>query len=185
MRFVRDGAGFLIEGRLVDSAVDAPPSLHALAEIERGRPGTALFPIRLDAAGRIVTGRIVTGPPAPPAHALQEASALVSRAIGEIDLPHPGGARAQDFVRQVQGGGARSPWPAELFRPFPGRRSQTHAVPLPDGGTGHVTIEIQASAREPGGLLSSYARTVVTETGGGQRVTREEWTLDGSEKSER
>ena len=164
-----DGDGFRVDGTLVECQVDAPPALAMLAQIERERPDNGLFPMRLDARGMIVGDNTL-----PSDGAVRQAGAVVSQAFA-------GAARAEDsrqagaFVRQVQGQQAITRWPADLFRPAPGRRYSEQAIALPDGGDGKVTVEISTL---PGpSRYATVARTVTTELGALRRVTREEWTL--------
>ena len=56
VRISRNAGGFIVEGRLIDCQVEAPPSLAAIAEIERRRPDNGLFPIMLDHRGMILGG---------------------------------------------------------------------------------------------------------------------------------
>ena len=52
--FARSDSGWTVDGLLIASEIEAPPSLAALASIEQQRPDDALFPIRLDAGGVIL-----------------------------------------------------------------------------------------------------------------------------------
>ncbi len=54
IQFVPHGDGFAVTGTLVESTIDAPPALAALAEMERRRADATLFPMRLDANGQMV-----------------------------------------------------------------------------------------------------------------------------------
>ncbi len=157
---------------MVDVSVECPPSLQALAEIERSRPDTGMFPIRLDAAGMIAGGQ-----PAAAGEAIDRAADLAARQIGASGLVAIDMLQAQAFIRQMRDRPAASQWPADLFRPGASHRSETREVPLPGGQTGHVTIEIAANSAGHGGLLASLERTVTTDLAGDKRVTREQWTL--------
>jgi hypothetical protein len=105
-----------------------------------------------------------------------EAAAGAARlAIAGSTLAEPDRAQAQALIDQLlrrSGTGAR--WPADLFNPAPGLRSQTSRVALPDGEEGSVTTTIDAHSDALG---VSIERTIVTETGGVQRVTREIYTV--------
>lgn len=172
VRFVSDGQGFRIDGRLIDVAVETPPSLQALAEIERKRPDTGMFPIRLDAAGMIIGGE----PPAA-GEASEKAAAIAAGQIGASGLVAIDMLQAQAFISQMRKRRAASLWPADLFHPLAIRRSETKTVALPDGQSGQVVIETVAQTAGSSGLLASFERTVTTDLQGDKRVTRELWTL--------
>lgn len=172
VRILRDGEGYRVEGRLVEAAVDAPPSLAALAEIERARPDSGLFPILLDAQGMIVGGGSVQ-----PDGSLDRAAAIAVQRIGGSGLPALDMLQAQSFVNQLRSRTARSQWPADIFHPAPGKRVEARAVPMPGGGQGHVTIEIEAHGAGAGGLIATLDRVVTSELAGDRRITREQWQL--------
>ena len=172
VRFFNEGQGFRIDGRLIDVTVETPPSLQALAEIERKRPDVGMFPIRLDAAGMIVGGE----PPAA-GEAIEQAAAIAAGQIGTSGLVALDMLQAQAFIRQMRARKAGSLWPADLFHPLASRRSETRSVALPDGQSGQVVIEMVAQTAGSTGLLASFERMVTTDLQGDKRVTREQWTL--------
>lgn len=176
LRITRDdkgpNGGYRVEGRLLSADVQAPPSLEALAAIERKRSDDGLFPFRLDARG------LIAAPLAPGNSASREAAGEAARrAIASGPLAPAQRREAQGVVGQIvaQGAaGAGAQWPADLFRPALGRRVSSNAVSLPGGQAGTVTTTIEA-AREAG--ADRIERTVVTETGGNRRTTREIYTV--------
>ena len=85
---------------------------------------------------------------------------------------------AEAFIEQLPSRAPRSAWPADVFHPAPGRRSESRAVPLPGGVPGQVTIEIEAQGPDQDGQLASLSRVVTTDLAGDVRVTREQWRLD-------
>ncbi len=172
VQIVADGPGYRVDGQLTGCTVEAPESLKALAEIERNRPETSLFPIALDGKGNILSSA-----PARPNESLDRAADLVSGRLETIPLSPMDLEQARAFVRQVQARAAGSQWPADLFHPVPGRRTETKTIPLPGGERGSVAVEVTAQDQQSGGLLGSLERIVVTELEGDRRVTREEWTL--------
>ncbi len=172
VRITREGNGFRVDGKLVDASVEAPPMLQALAEIERQRPDSGLFPIMLDSQGMIAGG-----PAIQPDGSLDRAAALAASRIGGSSLGTFDRTQAQDFVQQLRTHPARSQWPLDVFHPAAGRRSEVRAIPLADGGEGRVSIEIQALPGSTSGQIAALARTVTTEIGADSRVTREEWRL--------
>lgn len=172
VRIVRDGAGYRVDGTLVEARVDAPPALAALAEIERQRPDIGLFPILLDASGMIIGG----GGPLSEG-SLDRAAAIAVEAIGSSGLPAIDMLQAQAFVRQLPGRAPRSQWPADIFHPVPGKRSESRQIALPGGNQGNVTIEIETQGPAQGGQLASLERVVTTDLAGDTRMTREQWQL--------
>lgn len=173
LRFVRDGAGYRVEGELVDSACEAPPALRALAEIERKRADVGLFPLRLDAAGRIVASG-ASGD----ADRQREAAAAVGGKLAVSAMAPQDKAQAEGFVAQlVARGGGLAAWPADLFVARSGERSEVRRMPLAGGGEGTVTVSTKAGGNRAGGVPATLERTVTTELGGDRRTVRELWTM--------
>jgi hypothetical protein len=172
VRFVRDGDGYRLDGSLLSVSIEAPPVLEALADLERRRADTGLFPMRIDAAGTLLPRE--SRAPADPSLAI--AAQQVSHAISGAGFA-PGETRqAHAFVDRVRSQPMHTEWPADLFMPRTGRRQQLVPVPLPDGMSGEVAIELEARAGS-GGLLSWFRRTVTTELAGTSRRSTETWTL--------
>lgn len=172
VRFQRDGDGYRVDGNLVDVTVDVPPSLRALADLERQRPDNGLFPIRLDADGRIIGGGNQTASPV-----VARAAQVAAEQIGGSGLTALDMLQAQAFVARLRSGSAHSKWPDDVFRPFVGKRSETRTVPLPGGEEGQVVIEIEGRRGGSAGQVGSVHRVVTTDLGGDRRVTRELWEL--------
>lgn len=172
VRIFPDGDGFRVEGTLVEARVDAPPALAALAEIERRRPDNGNFPIMLDAQGLIIGGAGLQSD-----GSLDRAAIVAAEAIGKSGLPAIDMLQVQAFIRQLPSRAPRSTWPADIFHPAPGKRSESRAVPLPGGVVGQVTIEIETQGPAPDGQLAALSRVVTTELAGDMRVTREQWQL--------
>ncbi len=173
VRFVSDGDGYRIDGELLETLVDAPPALQALAALEKRRPDDSMFPMRLDARGLLKPAES----PVTSSATSQQAVDLALRHIDRLNLPAGQAKEARTFVNQIRNRTGHTPWPDDLFNPAPGQRRQVQTIPLPNGGQGQVSIEIEAHADAPTGLLASFARTVTTELGGDSRITREIWTL--------
>ncbi|HMP55521.1 MAG TPA: hypothetical protein PKD92_03005 [Novosphingobium sp.] len=167
---VPDGDGFRVDGTLVEVAVDAPPQLSPIAEIERRRPDTGLFPLRLDGQGLLVPARRPFD-----RAALNEAAGVANQVLNR-ELP--GGAPpgvVDGFVAALETGAGESRWPADLFRPATGKRVERRRIALPDGGSGEVEVEVVASTGEQD--YARMERKVTTALGPSKRVTREEWVL--------
>lgn len=172
LRFVREGAGYRVEGDLVESAVEAPPALRALAEIERKRGDPGLFPLRLDAAGRIVSGGIKGD-----ADSQREAAGTVTGKLAASAMAPAEKAQASGFVAQlVARGGGLATWPSDLFVAPRGEHSEVQRMALPGGGEGTVTVSTRAGDRATG-LPATLERTVTTDLGGDRRIVRELWTV--------
>jgi hypothetical protein len=171
LRFTPTEDGARIDGELLAVTVDAPPMLKGMAELERARPDTGMFPMRL---GR--DGMLLAGNPAPAGSARNAAVDQVISHIDALDLSAPDIAEAQAFARQFRGGGGGTPWPRDLFRPAPGERQDDRSVPLPGGEQGRVRIVTHTSVT-PQGLLATYSRSIVTEMGRDRRVSHEQWSL--------
>lgn len=172
VRIVPVGSGYRVEGSLLAVNVDAPPSLAALAEIERHRPDEGMFPVMLDAHGIIVaSGAVQAG------GALEQAAAIAASRIGNSQLAVRDEISAQSFITQLRARAPRSQWPDDIFHPVPGRRTEQRVISLPGGGEGKVTIEIAASGQANDAQLASLERVITTDLAGERRVTRETWEL--------
>ena len=170
--FVREGAGFRLDGTLAEVTVESPPGLEALAALERRRPDPGLFPVRLDAAGMVLP----TPDPAP-SRQQRQAIGTASADIARMNLAAADAAQAQGFVARFQTQPYRTAWPLDLFHPVPGTRRDRRTIPLDGGLNGEVTTDIAARTDPASGLLGSFTRTVTTDLGGDKRMVIEEWTL--------
>ena len=165
--------GYRVEGRLVEVEVEAPPSLTALAAIERGRADNGLFPMLLDRAGRIVGSSAVT-----PDGSMERAVRIAGEQLGRTGLPAGDVRQARSFIAMMQARQARTEWPVDVFSPNPGLRREIRSVPLGEGREGKVTIELTGTREASDGAeIASLQRSVTTEYGGDTHVTRELWRL--------
>ncbi len=170
---VAEDEGYRVEGRQIDCAVEVPPGLEALAALERGRVDTSLFPIRLDQGGMMRERGAATAL-ADRSAAAQLAGGLVARA----KLSASEQSQAQVFVNQFrQGGPGLTIWPRDLFNPAQGQRNESRSVALADGSLGYVTVTIEAHPDAIPDQGSRFERTVITDLGGTQRTTREEFRI--------
>jgi hypothetical protein len=172
IQFVREDTGYRIEGRLVAVDVRAPDSLAVFAELERKRPDTGMFPLHLDAAGMLIPAA-----GAPSGAEVRKAVAIALDRLGQRSVPAVDLVEAQTFVQSIGKRPAMSQWPADIFRPLAANSSKSSVVPLPDGTSGHITIEIAARTQGSGGLMREMTRAVTTDLGGNLRHTFETWTL--------
>lgn len=174
----RDGNGYLVNGRQVAVEVDAPPSLAVLADLERQRQESLLFPLRLDARGIIMPDSADTAGHAHGADDLPQANAFIAGLVAQSNLSSAERQQVRTFLtRSLPQGGFGHP-PANMFHPLPGKRSEAKSFLLPDGEPGRLIVATEASTGHGAGLLASTTRTITTEYAGTERVNRETWRID-------
>jgi hypothetical protein len=166
IRFVRESAGYRVDGKLISVDVDVPPAFEALAELERARPDTGMFPVHVDDHGRFVAA----GGERPGQFALQ--ASRVALAQLPQGLPQGEARDARSFIEQVGANPVHTAWPDDLFMPAPGKRDDRHVVPLPGGKTGEVAVAIDASVDAVTGLVTTLKRHVTTPRGSPKRPGR-------------
>lgn len=172
--FAARGDGFLLDGRLLDAAVSVPEALQAMAEQERRRTDAGMFPIRLDARGRIEPGPPAAArDPANRQAALFEGEKIIDSSPVSAERRREGAALLAQLAMQGIGGA----WPSDLFNPRGPRSHEQRQVALPDGQTGEVEVTVTVGALLPCGLPQAVERTVVTRLAETERVSRERWTL--------
>lgn len=165
--------GYLVDGALIDSQVEAPPALAALARIEQLRPDGGLFPLPLDAAGLIVA-------PSPgTSAAVDTARTAAEQSISRSALAPAERGQAQSLLVAVALAAQRSAatWPADLFVPGNRHREDRREIDTGVGGAGWVTVTVDAQSQPGDGLPRLTARQVVTEIGGNRRVSAEQWAI--------
>lgn len=173
VRFSRTDAGFRVEGRLLDTQIDAPPRLSALADMERRRREAGLFPVLLDQRGMILESPAASEEVRSATQAAAGARAIVAKSATPPGLREEiGGA-----LESLTGTATRSAWPPFLFNPGNAERSDSRTITLPDGATGKVETRIHVDGLLVGGLPRRIERNVTTHFEGTQRVTREVWTF--------
>lgn len=176
VQFLADpGGGYRVEGEQTLASVSAPPTLAPLARLEEQRVETALFPLRLDARGRIVAlpdGR----QPADLGTAMAEAFAWAARQPLSADTR----VAAQEFAIGLHTVGARmiSILPPDIFTGSAAPLERRERLTMPDGGEGLVHVSFNAEGAGGQGLLTRASRIVVTEAAGSRRRSVEEWTLE-------
>lgn len=169
------GGGYRVTGEQVGVEVEAPEKLASFARIERERTELGLFPLTLDARGRILGDE-----PAPIDTRIEGA---VREAVAMIEQrPRPPAERAEllRFVEAVHlsAGTLVSELPLDLFAPSPEPRRESGNVALPGGETGAVSVMFTAIVDPANGLMREARREVVTEFGGESRLTVESWQLE-------
>lgn len=167
-------AGFAIDGKQVHAAVDAPAALADLARLERERIETGLFPLQLDADGRISGGPdIALGPQ------LDRAVELARAQIARASTDNGADTETTRFVLALQQSAAAllTELPTDLFAPVAYPRFHRGEVPLPDGGMGEISSRFDALVDRATGLMRSAERQVITAIAEDRRETIERWSL--------
>ena len=174
VQFAPEGSGFRLEGTQVDVSVDVPPILGSLAEIERRRNDSSMFPVHLDLAGTVISD----GDPsnidrlANDQMASEAKGMLVKSGMNEENLQV--GSR---MIAQFMQGRAGTTWPVDLFRVKPGEHHQSRVVTLPGGNQGRIEVVTRVDGLLPGGLPQTIERTIVTMLGSSKRVSHEIWSF--------
>ncbi|MBX9644107.1 MAG: hypothetical protein K2W91_08415 [Novosphingobium sp.] len=174
VRFAPAESGFLLDGKLVDVSVDVPPLLNSLAEVERRREETGMFPVRIDSTGTILSGQ---GGGQADLRARDEMTTRATAVLAGTGMPSENLQLGTRFVSQALQAQPRSPWPVDLLRIPPGEHRQSRTVALAGGAEGRIEVVTRVDALLPCGLPSSIERTVVTLLAGTRRVSREIWTF--------
>ena len=174
VRIAADGDGYLVNGALLDTVVEAPPPVAMLAELERKRPDAGPFPLRLDRHG------LITGSSAAPADSSARADAARGAAMILKQATQAGALRdksleALNRVLASSNGGVG--WPVDLFNPASNSRHEVRRVPLPDGSAGEIDVSINVDRADAAQLPQQFERTVVTRLDGSERSSREVWTI--------
>lgn len=177
VRIVPDGDGFQVTGELFESAVEAPPALAALAEMERRRSDPSLLPIRLNSNGRIMPEPAAFDPAARQPGARVAQRLVRSSAIASADKD-----QADSLIDQIARAGGIAQWPSDLFNPSRQMQRERRRMALPGGSEGEVDVSITVHGQRlggqwQGGLPATVERTVVTELEGTHKVSREQWTF--------
>ena len=175
IQFVRDGQGYVLNGSPLDVSVQVPPMLSGLAEIERKRTESGLFPAWVDAAGVIAPKPAATGTSD---HAVTAMSGAAQSLLAQSSLAAERKQEGSFYLGQLTTQPVGSPWPADLFHAAPGERRQHRVVALPDGAQGQVDIVVRVAALMPCGLPSAFEREITTVLEGTSQVSRELWTLE-------
>jgi len=172
VQFLPENDGFRLEGRQVDSSVEAPPRLEAIAAVERGRSDNGMFPLLLDA-----TGQIRYAGDSLDLHARQQGETALLNMLGQAALSDDSKAEAISFIRQLIATGGAAAWPRDLFNPARDQQQEERRITLAGGSEGKVIVTVQAHHTAPSGLPEMVERTIITELDGTTRTSREVWTL--------
>lgn len=173
IRFVSNSSGYRIDGELVGVEVSAPPNLASLADLERSRPDTGLFPMQLDRRGVLQDQHVNEIDQAYRAKVRDRTNALLAQAqpgTGSGDKPAP-------VVKRMASKTPNSAWPQDLFNAVPGERSIDRTITLADGRTGLVHVDLKVADLLPCGMPQRFERVVTTELAGSRMVSREIFTF--------
>lgn len=177
IEFVPTANGFVVDGKLVGTEVEAPTLVAPLAELERKRPETGLFPIHLDRNGMILPEPADFNPE--PGRA---AIAAGNAVLGKEGAPAPLREQARQMMNQIAAASASAArragnWPGDLFNPAEVHGLVRHDLALADGTKGQVAIAIDVDCPSPGRIPRSFERRVTTTLEGTRRLSREVWTM--------
>ena len=173
--FRPEESGWRLEGELRDVTVEVPPSLEQFAGLERNRAEPDFFPIRLDAAGRLLPR---SDPP------VGDGSRAKAVALGEMMIagalmsPSARNQANTMLTQVVMAGNGGTAWPIDVFSPARAESVESREIALPDGSRGSITVTIRGEGLTPGALPARVERTVLTDLGGTRRTSREIWTFE-------
>lgn len=172
--FLEQPGGALVTGRQLSATVDAPPEIAAIAEVERARDTSSMFPIELTGIGRIAG----IGPFEPQSDVTQAVRAA-EKLIAGATLAGSEREQALRQLGQIQsvGGSMLDRLPPDLFFPVPADFREVQPVALPDGSQGEFELLYRAAADPAGGWLEALDRTVITRLAGSERHSAESWTM--------
>jgi hypothetical protein len=171
--FQREDEGWRIEGELRDVKVEAPPLLEQFAAIERNRVEPGMFPLRLDAAGRILPRVMGAG----------DGSRVRAAALGEmmiagaVQSAETRNQASRMLSRVAMAANSGTAWPVDLFNPAKAEQVELREIALPDGDRGSIEIAVTAQGLRPGGLPAQVERRVTTILAGSKRLSQELWVF--------
>lgn len=171
----RQGRGIVLTGQQISADVSAPPHLAALAQIERQRDASAMFPLMLSDDGVILTPGNASAPDDILGSALTAAEALIARQ----PVPADERERYRLYLAQVHQAGASllDSLPPDLFFPNGSAVERSHPVALPGGLTGRFTLVYSSEPQPDAPWLKRAERRAMTDVAGITRAASEVWTL--------
>lgn len=175
VRFARQGRGIVLNGAQIAAAVNAPPNLAELAQIEQRRDTSAMFPLMLTETGLILSPRSAPSADEALAAALRTAEAMIDRQPAPADARER--SRAYLGVIHKAGSSRFETLPADLLFPVGTPVERRETIALPDGLTGSFTLLYAAQAQTGAPWLDHAERRVVTRIGTLERVSSERWSL--------
>jgi hypothetical protein len=175
IQFLPLADGYLVEGSQASAQVSAPATLAAFARLEEQRQETGMFPLRLDASGRIVAGPGEAGRTDFTAVVEETFSWLARQPLARAER-----MQAQEFVMGLNSVAARitTSMPLDLFTGSTSPVERTQRLTMPDGNPGRISVSYGANPQAGGGILVSAERIVTTDAGGSALRSIEHWTLE-------
>lgn len=174
IHFVPIAGGYRVEGDFLGVTVDAPPILSSLADLERRRVDSGLFPMELGTDGLLRAQAPALADPALRSEAQSRADTLLGTRANDAG----GRAETGRVIGKLAQGGSASPWPADLFHANPGERRIERQVNLADGRIGAVEVVLRVDGLLPCGLPRRFERTVTTQLPGSRTVSHEVFTFE-------
>lgn len=174
VRIAVEGDGYVVNGALLDTLVEAPPPVAMLAELERKRTDAGPFPLRLDRRGLITASNAAAGDATARANAALAGAMILNQSPQVAALRNKSLEGLNRVLASANGGGV---WPVDLFNPARNRHHEVRRVPLPSGSLGEVDVSIHVEWPGLGDLPQQFERTVITRLDGSERVSREVWTF--------
>lgn len=164
--------GARVVGHQVGCSVDAPAVLKPLADLERARVAAGPFPALLDSRGRIVDAALES------ASGKAEAVRIALDMLEQAGLEQPQIAEARAYLTSLSkaAGAVISATPIDLFFPTAGEASESREIPIGQGLTGFITVDLSASTTSSG-LLERLERRITARVDGDRRISRETWSL--------
>lgn len=174
IEFIPDSVGFLVTGQQLSADVSAPPALEFLAQLERERVESGLFPMHLSPQG-VITGAGST----PDSTQFNRAAALAKDHIARAKLTEGDEQAAQRMLASLQQSTAHlaSKLPHDLFFPKNAEWHGERDIALPNGEAGKIAIFFNARLCADGGVLAHAERQIVTTVGITSRTAQETWSL--------
>ena len=174
LAFRQTATGYVVDGVLVDSQVDAPPQLAALARIERERPDGGLFPLTLDSAGLIAAA---TSPDT--AASVAAARGAAAQSIAGSALAASDRGQAHDVLGALAAAAQQGAftWPRDLFLLGSRHREDRRDIAAGTGQAGSVTVIVDVREPVDGALPRQISRRVVTRIGSHEQSSEEQWSL--------
>lgn len=177
VEFANSGRGFEVDGVQTAVSVEAPEALGALARIEEQRDTNSMFPVLL-----ANDGSIIGAGPADDAMAISQAVEIAQSMIQRSAQSETVKQSALHHLASLQAAGATliESLPPDLFFPKGGLQRSVRQISLPGGGSGEIELTYEASAADGVPWLANSTRSVITRIGSSQRISRENWRLEGA-----
>ncbi|XUU61421.1 hypothetical protein ACRAQ6_03885 [Erythrobacter sp. HA6-11] len=174
VNFEPSGAGTAIFGSQRSVAVDAPPRVAAIAQIERARSTDSMFPIVLGDQGLILAAGVAHTP-----SDMQQVVASAREILAKGGETLDDEAAIQTTLSQISRAPSRliETLPADLFFPREPLIEVRRPLALETGQSGEFAMRYETSVDPVTGLMVRAERVITTILGADRRSSRELWTL--------